>query len=141
MQANIPLAVVVLFFVVSLAIGLWSGRGTKTFKQFAVGDKNLSTATLISTIVATAFGGGFLFRNLEQVYANGLYYGLSLLASVFTFFFISHFMTPRMGEFIHHVSMAESMGSVFGRTVRVITAISGRLCCIAGKNSFIPLFF
>ncbi|MBX9890476.1 MAG: HD domain-containing protein [Amoebophilaceae bacterium] len=128
MSINPVLTAVLIFFLVSLIVGLWDVKKTKTFQQFAVGDRKFSTPTLVATIVATNFGGGFLFRDLEQIYTNGLYYGLAGIVSALGFFFIiSYFIAPRMGEFIHHFSIAESMGSIFGKYVRVITALSGML--------------
>ena len=128
MSINPVLTAVLIFLLFSLVVGLWDVKKTKTFQQFAVGDRNFSTPTLVATIIATNFGGGFLFRDLEQIYTKGLYYGLAGIVSALGFFFIiSHFIAPRMGEFLHHFSIAESMGFIFGKYVRVITALSGIL--------------
>ena len=115
------------FLLACLFFGLWAGKKTKTFEQFAVGDRNFSVGTLVGTIVATHFGGSFLFRHLENTYLHGLYYGLAPIAATLRYFFIGRLMALRMGEFMHHSSIAESMGSMFGRSVRVITALSSML--------------
>ena len=92
MSINPVLTAVLILFLISLISGLGAGRKTKTFQQFAVGDRNFSTPTLVATIIATNFGGGFLFRDLEQIYTKGLYYGLAGIVSALGFFFIiSHF--------------------------------------------------
>ena len=41
------------FISYQLGLGLFASRGVKTIRGFAVGDKTFSTATLVSTIVAT----------------------------------------------------------------------------------------
>ncbi|MBX9890077.1 MAG: HD domain-containing protein [Amoebophilaceae bacterium] len=119
-----------LFLLICLISGFGAGRKTKTFQQFAVGDKNFSVTTLVATIVGTQVGGGLLFRNLEHIYTYGLYFAIPTLLSPLQFLFMSRFMALRMGEFMHHLSIAESMGSIFGKTVRLITALSGILFSI-----------
>ena len=60
---NIDIAIVVGFLVLNLGIGLYHGRGVKSIKDYALGDRNFSTSALGATTVATTIGGGFL---LEQ---------------------------------------------------------------------------
>ena len=127
MHVNPVLTAALIFFLVCLVSGLWYGKGTKTFEQFAVGDKKFAVPTLVATIVATNFGGGFLFRDLEQIYNRGLYYAFAASVANLGFAFVSRLMALRMGEFINHSSIAESMGVLFGKAVRVITALSGIL--------------
>ncbi|MBX9890092.1 MAG: HD domain-containing protein [Amoebophilaceae bacterium] len=133
MHVNPVLILALIFFLVCLVSGLWYGKGTKTFEQFAVGDKKFTVPTLIATMVATNFSGNLILRDLEQFYTKGFYYGLAPIVAL-SFFFISYFMALRMGEFLKHLSIAESMGVLFGKSVRVITALSGILL-LAGTLS------
>ncbi len=60
----------ILIFIGFLAINLIVGalaRGKKqTFLEFAVGNKNFSTVTLVATIVATSASGSTLFNVVER---------------------------------------------------------------------------
>ncbi|MEF2229266.1 MAG: HD domain-containing protein [Candidatus Cardinium sp.] len=53
------------------------------------------------------------------------------LASPVSFYFASRFIILRMKEFIGDLSIAESMGKLYGTTVRIITAIMGIIMTIA----------
>ena len=56
---NIDSAIFVGFLVATLMFGLYSSRGIKTSKEYAIGDRNFSTATIAATIVATWASGSF----------------------------------------------------------------------------------
>ncbi len=52
---SLPVDVVILvaFLLINIVVG-WKYRGkSKSFKEYAIGDKKFSTATLTATIVAT----------------------------------------------------------------------------------------
>ena len=119
-----------IFLVINLIVGLRAGRGVKTLRDYSIGNKDFSNATIISTIVATGISGGFLFYGLEQTYTNGLYFIIPIIGSSVGIFLHGQFLAVRMGEFINNTSIAEAMGNLYGRTVRVITAVSGILKCI-----------
>lgn len=64
----------VAFLLINVVVG-WKYRGkSQSFREYAVGDKKFSTATLTATIVATWTGGNILFNALERTYCTGLYY-------------------------------------------------------------------
>ena len=126
-----------LFLVVTLIIGLVVGKRVKTIKDFSIGNKDFSTATVTSTIVATWFGGGFIFYGLENIYTNGLLFIIPLLGSTLCLLFTGRVLAIRMGEFLDNLSVAEAMGELYGGTVRVITAISG----VLGSIGYIAIQF
>ena len=101
----------------------------KTIQDYALGGKNFSTATLTATIVATWFGGGALFRALETTYSQGLYYILPTLGMAIGLW-LSGQLAVRMETFLQHVSVAAAMGALYGKTVQIITAISGSMAKI-----------
>ena len=61
---NIPLCMVVAFLLLTLVVGIYFSRKITSFRQYAVGDKQFGTATLVATVLATAYGGGGLVRNV-----------------------------------------------------------------------------
>ena len=123
MHVNPVLTALFVYLLFSLAVGFYSRRKTKTFKQFAVGDKNFSVATLVTTFVATNMDGGYLGYTLAIGYTNGLRTSITFTAIILAHLLMSRYVAPRMGEFMQHLSIAESMGVMFGKTARAMTAI------------------
>ncbi|HJK85762.1 MAG TPA: sodium:solute symporter family protein, partial [Candidatus Megaira endosymbiont of Stentor roeselii] len=53
--------IIIGFLVANLLLGLFSSRGITSVKEYAVGDRNFSTATIVATIVATWVSGSFFY--------------------------------------------------------------------------------
>ncbi len=112
--------------LINLAVGLKYGRGVKTVENYALGGRNFSTSVLSSTIVAIWIGGGFFSFLISKTYSDGIYYIIPILMDyVVTFFIIGYLLSSRRGEFLGKISVAEAMGDLYGRNVRIITAVSG----------------
>ncbi len=115
-----------LFLIANLALGLFSSRGITTIKEYAVGDRKFTTAVIVSTIVATWIGGHDFMNSLSEAHKNGLnYIWVLVFADLTCISFVGYFFSARMGEFLGKLSIAEAMGDLFGRHVRIITAICG----------------
>jgi len=130
----------VLFFVfllINLTLGLLAGRKVKNVRDFSIGNKDFSTATITSTIVATWIGGGFMFYGLQNTYTSGLQFIIPLLGTTLCLLLTGQVLAVRMGEFLNNFSVAEAMGSLYGPIVRIITAISG----ILGSVAYIAIQF
>lgn len=134
---NLDLAIFVIFLLVTLVIGLWYGRGVRNIKQYALGDRNFSTGALVSTIVATWIGGDYLFITLAEVYNTGLKYAIGCLGMVACLLLNAYIFAPRMANYLGSLSVAESMGKLYGRNVRLITAVAGTIA----SAGFIALQF
>ncbi len=124
---NLDLILFIIFLSCNLILGLRAGRKVKTLKHYAIGDKKFSTGTLTSTIVATWIGGELLFSDLQYTYTMGLKYIIAALCACICLLVIGQFLAHRMKEFLKNISVAEAMGDLYGKKIRVITAISGIL--------------
>lgn len=113
------------FLAANLVLGLQAGRRVKSLHTYAIGDKDFSTSTLTSTIVATWLGGGFMFYGLDSIYKTGLQFSIATIGASLGLLITGQFLIVRMGEFLNNLSVAEAMGDLYGKTVRVVTAISG----------------
>jgi len=123
---NIDSFIFISFLVVTIIAGLLSSCGTKNIQEYAVGNRNFSTATLVTTIVATWIGGEFFYVNLSESYINGLnHIWVAVLGDFFAILIVGIFLAPRMGEFLGKLSIAEAMGSLFRNRIRIITSVSG----------------
>jgi len=125
----VDILIIALFLFITLVVGLTYDRQVKTIKDYALGGKNFSTATLTATIVATYSSGSGFFIELENTYSNGLYYIIPVLGLCLNIWLIGQ-LAMRMEEFMNKVSITEVMGSMYGRTVQTITACSSTLARI-----------
>lgn len=123
--ANIDILIFVAFLVINLIIGLKYRGKSQTFKEYAIGDKKFSTATLTATFVATWMSGSGLFIVIENTYSQGLYYIIAGTIGATTGLLITgRVIGPRMGKFLNNVSVAEALGALYGRHVQAIAALS-----------------
>jgi len=128
----------VVFLLINLIVGLKYRGKKQTFKEYAIGNKNFSTATLVATIVATWASGSLFFNGIEQTYSNGLYYVLpTTVGSTLSWLAIGYILGPRMKVFLNYVSMADAMGSMYGKGVQLIAGLS----TVLGKVGFIAVQF
>lgn len=124
--ANIDAIIFIGFLTLNLLFGLIASQGVSTMRAYSIGDKRFSTATIASTIVATWVGGDFFVTSITETYIQGLGFVVAVtLGDLLNLFIIGKFFAPRMGEFLNKLSIAEAMGDLYGKNVRIITAISG----------------
>ena len=133
---DIDIALVSIFLVITLVVGIYYGRQVKDLKDYALGGKNFSTSTLVATIVATVASGSSLFIIIEKTYSQGLYYMLARLGLPLSVWLYGH-LAVRMGEFMHNLSVAEAMGNLYGKGIRVFTAI----CSIIVAMGYVAIQF
>jgi Na+/proline symporter/signal transduction histidine kinase len=125
MNFDADIAIFIAFLIINLIIGLFASKGIKNIKEYAIGNRNFSTATITATIVATWLFGSVVSFNLAETYNNGLYFIIPGIADGISFFIVAYFYAPRMKEFLGQLSVAEAMGSLYGKQIRLITAICG----------------
>lgn len=130
MHFDIDVAIVLVFLVVNLAAGLYYGKGKTSLREYAVGNKDFTTGTLTATIIATCIGGGFFSGAITESYKQGLYFIIPAIGEPLCLIMIGYFLIPRMAEFLGDLSVADAMGNLYGKYVRIISAISGILLCI-----------
>ena len=127
MPFDFDLTIIVGFFILMLIVGLKHSTRMMTIKNYALGNRNFSTAALVATIVATWASGSSFFITIEKTYSDGLFYLLASLGMVLGLLLTAYFIVPRMGGFLGDISIAESMGRMYGQEVRIITAITGMI--------------
>ena len=66
MNFNLDIAIFIGFLTITLILGISSSRGIKSIKEYAIGDRNFSTATISATLVATWIGGEDFFALLKD---------------------------------------------------------------------------
>lgn len=129
---NIDIAIVAVFLFLNLSVGLYYGRGVTNIKEYALGDRNFTTAALVSTIVATAVTGSMFTIGICRTYTDGLYDLLPTCGIALSLCLSAAFIIPRMKSFLGSISIAEALGDRYGKHVRIITAIGAIIANIGG---------
>ena len=131
MICSLALIIVLFFLLFTLIVGLYYSRKTTTLKEYAIGHKNFTTATLVATVLATAYGGGGLIRTVQQVPVQGLYWIVWTVLATLGMWAVS-LLAPRMTAFMENLSIAETIGQVYGKLPRVVTALASICELITG---------
>lgn len=125
MFLDIDSAIVVGFLLINLAVGLYYGSGVTTIKNYALGGRNFSTGALTAAVIATYLGGDNFSLYLSETYNQGLYFVFSGFAALGAFLIVGYIYAPRMAEFLGDLSIAESIGRLYGDHTRIITSCAG----------------
>lgn len=125
MISSIDIGIFIGFLAVTIILGLSSSYGITNIREYAIGDKKFSTAAIAATIVATWASGQAFFAILSESYKDGLYKIWTELGYAVSLLLTGLVLAPRMGEFMNNLSIAEAMGELYGKRVRIITAIAG----------------
>ncbi|AXI24079.1 Sodium:solute symporter family protein [Cardinium endosymbiont of Sogatella furcifera] len=140
LQYDIPLLIVAVFLILNLIIGLYSIRRNTTFQAYAVGNKRFSTAALVVTLLATFLNGAFLVQYIPQMCHYGLQLMIIWLMVPFGGWLMSQIIW-RMGPFLQHLSIAETIGSVYGKIPRVMVALASIAYAIGMVTNQIKIIF
>ncbi|MCP5369522.1 MAG: sodium:solute symporter family protein [Rickettsiaceae bacterium] len=122
MNFDLDIAIVIAFLLLTIFVGMGHGKKVKTLEDYALGQRNFTTAALIATIVATYASGSGFITTLNRTYNDGAQYILASIGIGFSLWILAFFLVPRMTEFLGKVSIASAMGDLYGQKVRVITA-------------------
>lgn len=128
---SIDILIFVAFLLLNIVVGFRYRGKSRSFEEFAIGDKNFSTATLTATLVATWMSGSLLFISIERTYSSGLYFILAIVIGRIGWLILTGLVVgPRMGKFLNNVSVPASLGKLYGNHVQAIAGISTVLSSI-----------
>lgn len=120
---QIDFILISVFLISNLAFGLWSGRNVKSIRDFALGGRNFSTVALTATLIATWIGGSEFSLIVSTTYSLGILVLFPLVGEICNLLITAYILIPRMQGYLGKISCVEVMGNVYGRNIRIITAI------------------
>ncbi len=123
----IDIGIVLSFLIITLLVGIGSSGKIRNLKDYALGGRNFTTGALVATIVATYASASGFFIDLNSTYTDGLFYIVAAVCMGIQLILTGYILVPRMGEFMGKTTVAEAMGSLYGKEVRIITAIAGTI--------------
>lgn len=123
MLANLDIILLIVYFLIVLAIGLWASR-KEDEEGFLIADRKVDVANLNATISASLAGGGVLAAYIALVYSYGLsaiwiFVGVSLGILVFIPFAKK---LKVAGDKEKHYTMLDFLYSKFGKKNNFIAA-------------------
>ncbi len=124
---NIDHIIIIIFLIMTLAIGLYSGRNIKDIAEYAISNKVYGGGILAITILATYITGSKGIGYAGYVFDDGL---LPILPTIFCgvigcFLFIIFFILPYIKYFDGCLTAAEIMGQIHGAKTRLTIGILG----------------
>ncbi|MGI2298598.1 sodium:solute symporter family transporter [Candidatus Cardinium hertigii] len=123
MVLDLPLFMIIAFLLSILLISFYAiGTRVTSFRPYAVGNREFSTASLMASLLATYYGGGTIMSYIVQ-FSDGIFWVSWRIFGVMAAFFTLSWLGMRMSNFIYHISMPETMGRAYGKYPRIITAL------------------
>lgn len=126
----IDITVIILFFIISLILGLIASRGIKSFTQFSVGHRSFSSFIIFATLSASFIGGGYTLGNAAKVYQVGMIYAFALLGFSLKEIMVGLFIAPKMATHRDCLSVGDIIEKHYGLTAKIITGFLSVLLCM-----------
>jgi Na+/proline symporter len=125
--------IVYVFLLITLMIGLWSGKRIKNVREYIVANKSFGTMALVLTYLATNIAGASVFNITGIIVDDGVIITAALLMLMFTCLFRALFVAPHAAKFTTCLTMGDLVGTLYGPTSKIMAGVLGLLTtfCIA----------
>jgi Na+/proline symporter/CheY-like chemotaxis protein/signal transduction histidine kinase len=120
---NIDAILVFAYLIITLLLGIYWSRNIKDIKDYALGGSNFPTFILAATIIATHASASGFFLDITKSYEDGIYKLLATSGQTIRLLFTAYFIAPRMAEFVGKLSVADIMGDLYGKNIRILSSI------------------
>ena len=110
-----------LFLLTNILISVYGSRCTATWKTHTLALRRFNTSAIVSSIVAVLYGGGLFYNELNA------HYLLLLIGNAVGCFVIANILPHRLAFFCDSLSVAEVMGRLYGKKLRIVAAMCGVL--------------
>jgi len=106
--------IIISYVVFCLYIGIKNFNKTSTFREYAIGNKEFTTFTIISTIFATFVSVEASIGDVEEVYKMGIIYCIPLLLSSVLWILMSRLFVKNIDKFSKHITLSSIMFELYG---------------------------
>ena len=122
--------IVYTFLATTLLIGLWTSRGIKDIREYAIANKMYGTGVLTITFLATYLGGFTTIDVQKNILSHGLIGGLHALGTAIMLIYAGAFIVPKMLRFHRSLTLGDMMQELYGLHGGIITGIIGGIYTI-----------
>ena len=121
--------IIITYLAMILLLGVWSGRGMKTLKDFSVSHRSYGSFVIFATLSASFIGGGFSTGNATDVFTFGIASIVALWGFSLKEILVARFIAPRMDSFPDAISAGDIMERGYGKAAKVITGFFSIIVC------------
>lgn len=129
-MTNLDTLIIAIYLIITIFVGIFAGRNVKTVSEFAVGQKNFITLTLIISIFATYVDGEMILNDSMQFFQAGTGYFLATLAAPISMVLYA-LIAPKIAKYNKAISVGDIIGKMYGNNAQIFTGISGFLTSTA----------
>ncbi|MCE2991658.1 MAG: sodium:solute symporter family protein [Candidatus Jidaibacter sp.] len=129
---NLDIAIIIAYLLLCLVIGLHKAGKIKTIREYTLGTGYISTAVLLSTILATYLGAGSTIGTVEKLYSMGLIFALAIMFKPLFWFITAKIFAGNIHVFKKAgcMSVSDIMGFLYGKAGKWTTNILAILISI-----------
>ncbi|MBQ7038291.1 MAG: sodium:solute symporter family protein [Clostridia bacterium] len=125
----LDIAIVALYLILLVGIGLRGGRDVKNAADFTASDKQYGTFVIFATLSASFIGGGYSSGNAAAAFEHGIGTALTLFGFGIGMILIGKYLVPGVRRFPNAKTVGGVIGSAYGERARHLTGIFSFLCC------------
>ena len=122
-------AIVVIYLIGILILGMWAGKGVSDLKQFSVAGRSFGTMVIFLTLSASFIGGGFSMGNAEKVFLLGIVNIFVLWGFSVKEILVATVIAPKMDKYPNAISIGDIMYENYGNFAKVATGILSVILC------------
>jgi len=124
-MGTLGIVLISVYFVISIAIGLWASR-KQTAEGFLLGDRKVGSFSTFTTIAATKIGGGFLLTIVAFAYLYGMGAFWYVAGVIIGFWFFYLFAQKRLkdeADSNQYYTLADYIFKTYGKTAGYLAAL------------------
>ena len=122
-------AIITVYLLGILALGVWSGRKVRSVEQFSVAGRSFGPWIIFATLSASFIGGGFSTGNAEKCFTFGVVNIFALWGFSLKEILVARFIAPRMDRYPNAISVGDIMERHYGVIGQVVTGIMSVIVC------------
>ncbi len=122
-------AIIFVYLLVVLLIGMFAGRHITSIKQYAIAGKAYGPLVIFATLSASFIGGGFSMGNAEKVFLVGVANIVALWGFSLKEILVAGYIAPRMDRYPDAISVGDVMVQHYGKTAKIFSGVFGFILC------------
>jgi Na+/proline symporter len=128
----IDIAVIAIYLILCLVIGLQKAGKIKTIREYSLGTGYVSTTVLFFTLFSTHIGAGSTVGAVGKLHTMGLIFAVALMTEPLFWFLTSKMFSKNIGLFKKAgcMTVSDIMGFLYGKPGKWVTNIFSILCSI-----------
>lgn len=111
----IDISIVVVYLLACIVIGYSRSNTVKNLKEYAVGNRSITTIALITSVFATKIGAGATMGEIERVFNIGMIFAISLAFTPLYWFLTAKLFANRIDKFRNCISLTDIMRRLYGK--------------------------